>query len=992
MLYFILSLIFALSSSICFAEEKLPVYNLSVAFDLDKSTISGKAIITSQDEKDLLISFGNLKIISVKTNGENIPDYINLKAITLKGKSSIEIVYDAYFPDYQENSNLQNSGVVGSNIIGGKGISLTRMWYPVFDGMAYFNLKAKVPVDFSAISEAEEIEVKSNGNVKEYSFYFLHPLNEITFVAAKYIEFKERIDNIQLYAYFFPEDGKLANTYMEYSKKFIRLYKNLFGEYPYKRFSVVENFQSTGYSMPTFTLLGQDVIRLPFIAETALGHEILHQWFGNYVYIDYKKGNWAEGLTAYLSDHLYEEQKGKGWQYRKNIISDFLSYVDPKKEITLREFTSRTDFATKAIGYGKASMVFHMLKNLVGEDLFINTLKVIINEKSFQNVSWDDIKSSFEKSSGKNLDGFFSQWLDRKGLPLFEINNLSVKILDGKQTVTFNIIQKEEPYIIDVPVEIITANGSFRKKLHIEKAKENFNIEVEGNPSELVIDPDYDILRKFSEDEFPPLISRLIGDNKKLIVLPDEGKEKYETLTEIFKEQNFSVKDEIDVNDEDLRTSSVLVFTDEGRIIKRLFGSIKKFDKGFSLEIRKNPLNSEKVIAIAYADSKQEADSVSRKIFHYGKYSSIKFGDGKNIQKDIVETSRGIRFPLDISIKGIKPEKTLNIDEIIEQIKFKPVIYVGERHENYEDHKTQLKIIMGLHERGRKIAIGMEMFQRPFQKALNDYLSGTISEKQFLKSSEYYKRWQFDYNLYREIMEYAKANKIPVIALNQWTEIIKKVSREGIDGLDFIEKREIPENMDMSDENYKSILKEVFSSHRNHESRNFEYFVQSQILWDETMAHTAAEFMAKNPDYQMVILAGVGHIMYGSGIPNRLKRINGKDYVTLIPVSENTDKKIADYILFTEQLPAPSTLKLGLILKETDSGVRIEDIIPGSRVKNSGLRKGDILFSLNEWKIENVDDIKIFMFDKKEGDTIKIKAKRKKFLSGYQILEFETVL
>lgn len=989
---FLLFLILSLLSLPCFAEEKLPIYNLSVSFDTAKSTIKGKAIITSQDEKDLLVSFGNLKVISLKINGQDIPDYANLKAINIKAKSSIEIAYNAYFPDYLEISNPQNSGVVGNNIISEKGISLTRMWYPVFNGMAYFKLKAEVPADFKAISEAEEIEEKNTGYNKEYTFHFLYPINEITFVAAKYTEFREKIDGIQIYAYFFPEDEKLANTYIDYAKKFILMYKNLFGEYPYKRFSIVENFQSTGYSMPTFTLIGQDVIRLPFIAETALGHEILHQWFGNYVYVDYKKGNWAEGLTAYLSDHLYEEQKGNGWQYRKKILSDYYSYVNLEKEISLREFTSRTDFATKAIGYGKASMVFHMLKNLVGEDLFINTLKIIINEKSFQNVSWDEIKSLFEKSTGKNLDSFFSQWLDKKGLPFFEINDLSIQIIEGKQTIIFNILQKDNPYIFDLPVEVITTTGSFRKILHIEKIKEKFKIQVEGNPIELVIDPDYDVLRKISENEIPPLISRLIGDNKKLLVIPGIGKEKYETLIDMFKEQDFSIKDEVDINDEDIRTSSLLVFTDEGRVLRRLFGNIKKSDKGFSFEVKKNPLNSEKVIAIAYADSEHEASSASKKIFHYGKYSSIKFLDGKNIHKDIVETSRGIRFSLDISIKGIKPEKTLNMEEIIEQIKFKPVIYIGERHENFEDHKIQLKVIMGLHEKGRKIAIGMEMFQRPFQKSINDYLSGNINEKQFLKSTEYYKRWQFDYNLYREIIEYAKVKEIPVIALNQWTEIIKKVSREGIDGLDFIEKREIPEDMDMSDENYRDILKEVFSTHRNHESRNFEYFVQSQILWDETMAQTAADFMAKNPDYQMIILAGVGHIMYGSGIPNRLKRITGKDYVTLIPASENTDKKIADYILFTEQMRAPSTLKLGLILKETETGVKIENIIPGSRVKNIGLKKGDILISLDDWKIEDINDIKIFMFDKKEGDTVKIKAKRKRFLSGYQLLEFTAVL
>ena len=106
--------------------------------------------------------------------------------------------------------------------------------------------------------------------------------------------------------------------------------------------------------MPTYTVLGKAAVRLPFIPETSLGHEILHQWFGNSVYVDYRAGNWCEGLTTFLADHFYEEEEGRGREYRKGVLIDFQSYVNDKNAFPLKAFTERTDAASEAIGYGKA--------------------------------------------------------------------------------------------------------------------------------------------------------------------------------------------------------------------------------------------------------------------------------------------------------------------------------------------------------------------------------------------------------------------------------------------------------------------------------------------------------------------------------------------------------------------------------------------------------------------------------------------------------------
>ena len=118
----------------------------------------------------------------------------------------------------------------------------------------------------------------------------------------------------------------------------------------------------------------------------------------------------------------------------------------------------------------------------------------------------------------------------------------------------------------------------------------------------------------------------------------------------------------------------------------------------------------------------------------------------------------------------------------------------------------------------------MEMFQKPFQKVIDDFISGAIDEKEFLKKSEYFKRWGFDYSFYREILLYAREYRIPVIALNIHKEIVSKVSKEGLNSLSVEELKEIPEDIDLSDTEYRTRLKGFFEKHKNSESRNFDFF------------------------------------------------------------------------------------------------------------------------------------------------------------------------
>jgi uncharacterized iron-regulated protein len=544
------------------------------------------------------------------------------------------------------------------------------------------------------------------------------------------------------------------------------------------------------------------------------------------------------------------------------------------------------------------------------------------------------------------------------------------------------VVQPDEPFRFDLPVRIITEEGEVSELLNIKMDTEFFDIPLDGTPLEMVFDEQYDLMRRVAKEEFPPVVARLMGDEKRIVVVPEED-EKYTDLVEVLKRDGFTPKGEKDVKDADIKQSSMLVVGYDSPVVKRLFGGQAIPEPGFTLTVRENPLNTSKVVAFVHGDSRAEVSPVAGKIFRYGKYSLLRFKEGRNIEKNVAETTKGLRVSLYEPVPGIRPVKTLTLDEIIEMVADKTVIYVGESHADYEDHKMQLEVIRKLYERGRKIAIGMEMFQRPFQKALDDYIAGAVTEKEFLKASEYFKRWRLDYGLYREIIDFAKAKGIPVVALNLRSEIVKKVSRDGLDSLTEEEREEIPEDMDMSDEDYKQRLKEVFERHQAREKRNFDNFYQVQILWDETMAHAVDEFLNKNPDYQMVVLAGAGHISYGSGIAKRAYRLNGKEYATLIDgVVETLDEDVADFVLFPKPMKPPFSPKLMVFLKVKEGQVS----------KEAGVKKNDVIVSIDGEKIETIEDVKISIFDKKKGDSTKVRVLRKWLLIGKKELEFEITM
>jgi uncharacterized iron-regulated protein len=254
-------------------------------------------------------------------------------------------------------------------------------------------------------------------------------------------------------------------------------------------------------------------------------------------------------------------------------------------------------------------------------------------------------------------------------------------------------------------------------------------------------------------------------------------------------------------------------------------------------------------------------------------------------------------------------QQQLTQKQILQELLKADIVYLGETHDSSEDHKAQLEILQALHQQNRKIAVAMEMFQRPDQNVIDQYLAGKITEAQLVEQSEYEKRWGLPWDYYAPILRFAKAHQLPILALNTPTEVTRKVARSGLESLTPAERKYIPPLSEIRTDNaeYRQMIQKSYAQHHQSghgNSTNFDRFFTTQVLWDETMAEAITQFIKTNPGSQVVVLAGKGHIVYGYGIPSRVARRldNGKliqRSVLLNPVdgiSSPSNKPAADFI------------------------------------------------------------------------------------------------
>jgi uncharacterized iron-regulated protein len=314
----------------------------------------------------------------------------------------------------------------------------------------------------------------------------------------------------------------------------------------------------------------------------------------------------------------------------------------------------------------------------------------------------------------------------------------------------------------------------------------------------------------------------------------------------------------------------------------------------------------------------------------------------------------------------------ISFNQLLDDLDRARVIYVGESHDQIEHHQIQVRILQEFITRGKKVALAMEMFEKPQQSILDRWSKGFLTEEEFLKEIEWETTWSMDYHLYKDILNEVKNHHLKLLGLNIQKEWVRKVAQNGLENLSPEDKKGLPE-MDLTDQHHRAYIASIYKSHRGGLAKDFEYFYQAQCLRDEAMAEAISDFLQspEGKERTVLVFAGNGHVVFDFGIPKRLGRRTSIPYKTIVLKEwrkeingdfnfSNANTPLSNFLWITNPNPPEKKRpRIGIVLREKEEakGVWIERIIPQSPAEKAGLLPGDQFLAIEGKEIKKLRDL-----------------------------------
>ncbi len=334
--------------------------------------------------------------------------------------------------------------------------------------------------------------------------------------------------------------------------------------------------------------------------------------------------------------------------------------------------------------------------------------------------------------------------------------------------------------------------------------------------------------------------------------------------------------------------------------------------------------------------------------------------------------------------------RSIPFSKMIKDMKGSDFIYIGETHTSFPMHHIQLQIIQSLYEQDRSLCIGLEMFPVTFQDILNKWSLGILSIEEFIRDSQWYVNWNYNFGFYQQIFLLGKMEKIPLYALNAPREIVSKIRMKGWDFLSDEEKNIVP-NPDLSHEEHRFLIRTIFeNTELPHQMKGkslemaFEGLYRAQSAWDEVMAANIIKAQSKKAK-KIVVLAGSGHLFYNLGINRRVFEKNHRSYKTVLCVtipegreSLTVARSLADYIWGLPQEKRPAFPLIGLNLKKfegLDNLVIADKPIAGVAL-SAGFEKGDVILSVDGHSFSDINDLRVYLASFTWNDAVEFRILR----------------
>jgi aminopeptidase N len=379
--------------------------------------------------------------------------------------------------------------------------------------------------------------------------------------------------------YSLPEDEqsrevieKNTDLFLAAAAGYLERYQPLIGPFPFPDYAIVENFFSSGFAFPEFTLLNKALFQMGrrALGHGFLDHEMLHCWWGNGIYVDPGDGNWCEALTSYGANYygyvLDGDDEGAR-KHRRNCCMT-VSSIKPADDRPLGDF-DRAGGPGREVGYSKGTMVFHMLTRRIGQENFWRAMRHLTRDYIGRYANWKTIQDICEEESGVKLDRFMQDWVRTAGAPRIEL--LSAVWLPEEHAVEVTLAQNETDFGLNVPLQLVYDDGSSKDELaSLDGPAATVRLESDKPAHTVVLDPDYQTLRRVRPDELIPSFRVTRSAGRLLIVTPAEPLSRfYDTVIEdsIGRDTSKQItrRTAADVTDTDLAGKSVLVLGDAVR-------------------------------------------------------------------------------------------------------------------------------------------------------------------------------------------------------------------------------------------------------------------------------------------------------------------------------------------------------------------------------------------------------------------------------------------
>lgn len=304
-----------------------------------------------------------------------------------------------------------------------------------------------------------------------------------------------------------------GETYREKAAQYIERFESEIGPYPYSSLTVAASPQPVGVAFSGFTLLGEQVIPLPFIPHTSLGHEVLHMWWGTGVYVDRSGGNWSEGLTTYMADYQFKSEAGEGRDERGQWLRDYAA-LPADEDRAHGEYRGGNQGALRIAGYHRGAMIWRMLEDWIGREAFLEGARTLYSNWKGRGADWDALIVAFDSATDEDLEPFFRQWLDRRGAPALELTDLAVDREANGWLVSGTLRQsgEDEPWGLRVPLNVETEQGTETFWLALAEREKSFEVQLDAAPVRVAADPDWRLFRHLAEEESPAILRRAALD------------------------------------------------------------------------------------------------------------------------------------------------------------------------------------------------------------------------------------------------------------------------------------------------------------------------------------------------------------------------------------------------------------------------------------------------------------------------------------------------